>query len=148
MVCVCNWGIRRRWKGILLQTIIDIAGVEYPEKYYLKQTSIGTKEKGIYQSTIPLRDALSRRALLIHSVDGEKLPIENGFPLRLIDFGLYGYKSVKGLTNLEVSEQYEQGEWEIKAGYDIDGTIRSKKYWMVDLAGFRFAETPGEIKDF
>lgn len=148
MVCVCNWTIRRLWKGILLQTVIDMAGVDHPERYYLKQTSIGTKEKGVYQSTLPLGDALSRRALLVHSVDGETLPIENGFPLRLIDFGLYGYKSVKGLARLEVTEQYERGEWEIRAGYDIDGTIRPKKYWIVDLAGFRYVETPGEIKDF
>ncbi|MGI8386962.1 molybdopterin-dependent oxidoreductase [Robertmurraya sp. P23] len=90
MVCVCNWSIRRTWAGVLLSNIIEMEGVSEPDKYYLKQTSIGTKEKGVYESTIPLADALSRRALIIHSVDGEALPIELGYPLRLYDFGLYG----------------------------------------------------------
>jgi len=70
------------------------------KKLYLKQTSIGHKEKGVYQATIPLEDALVRRALLIHSVDGEPLPL-NKLALRLLDFGLYGYKNVKG-ANLEI----------------------------------------------
>lgn len=147
MVCVCNWSIRRTWKGILLSTVIEMAGVSKPENYFLKQTSIGTKEKGVYQSTIPLSDALSRRAMLIHTVDGEPLPLEQGYPLRLFDFGLYGYKSVKGLRFLEVTDQFDIGEWERRAGYNKDGVIRPKKYWMVDLKKWNFAKDPGEVTD-
>ncbi|QKG84360.1 molybdopterin-dependent oxidoreductase [Kroppenstedtia pulmonis] len=147
MVCVCNWSIRRTWKGILLSTVIEMAGVSNPENYYLKQTSIGTKEKGVYQSTIPLSDALTRRAMLIHTVDGEPLPLEQGYPLRLFDFGLYGYKSVKGLRFLEVTDQFDIGEWERRAGYNKDGVIRPKKYWMVDLKKWNFVKEPGEVTD-
>lgn len=147
MVCVCNWSIRRTWKGILLSTVIEMAGVSKPENYFLKQTSIGTKEKGVYQSTIPLSDALSRRAMLIHTVDGEPLPLEQGYPLRLFDFGLYGYKSVKGLRFLEVTDQFDIGEWERRAGYNKDGIIRPKKYWMVDLKKWNFVKEPGEVTD-
>ena len=148
MVCVCNWSIRRTWKGVLLKDVIEMAGVSAPEQLYLKQTSMGTKEKGNYQATIPLGDALSRPALLIHSVDGEVLPLEQGYPLRLFDFGLYGYKNVKGLFNLEVTDRYELGEWEIRAGYSLDGTIRPKKYWFVDLRKWNLVTQPGEVKDF
>ncbi len=148
MVCVCNWSIRRTWAGVLLSTVIEMAGVRNPENLYLKQTSIGTPEKGVYQSTIALGDALSRRALLVYSVDGETLPIVQGYPLRLIDFGLYGYKNVKGLSKLEVTDQFELGEWENRAGYDLDGTIRPKKYWIVDLAKWRFVDKLGEVTDY
>ncbi|MDR6226015.1 molybdopterin-dependent oxidoreductase [Desmospora profundinema] len=148
MVCVCNWSIRRTWKGILLSTVMEMAGVSDLEKYYLKQTSIGTKEKGVYQSTIPLGDAISRRSMLIHTVDGEPLPMEQGYPLRLFDFGLYGYKSVKGLRSLEVTDRFESGEWEQRAGYNKDGTIRPKKYWIVDLKQWQFVKKPGEFRDF
>lgn len=148
MVCVCNWSIRRTWKGVLLANIIEMAGVQHTEKYFLKQTSIGTKEKGVYECTIPLGDALSRRALIVHSVDGEPLPMEQGYPLRLFDFGLYGYKNVKGLANLEVTNHYELGEWERRAGYDINGTVRPKKYWIVDLKKWGFVEKPGEVTEF
>lgn len=147
MVCVCNWSIRRVWEGVLLSTIMDMAGVFQPEKYYLKQTSIGTKEKGVYESTISLGDALSRRALVVHSVDGESLPMEQGYPLRMYDFGLYGYKNVKGLAKLEVTEEFQIGEWERRAGYDINGIVRPKKYWLVDLKKWGFVEEPGEITE-
>lgn len=148
MVCVCNWSIRRTWKGVLLLNIMEMAGVSQPEKYYLKQTSMGTKEKGVYETTIPLGEALSRSALIVHSVDGEPLPLEQGYPLRLIDFGLYGYKNVKGLAKLEVTNDYEIGEWERRAGYDINGTVRPKKYWIVDLKKWGFIKRPGEVMEF
>ncbi|WP_047478163.1 molybdopterin-dependent oxidoreductase [Bacillus siamensis] len=148
MVCVCNWSLRRTWKGVRLATIIENAGVTNTDGYFLKQISIGTKEKGVYESTIPLADALLRNALLVHSVDGEPLPMEQGYPLRLYDFGLYGYKNVKGLSAIEITDKYELGEWERRAGYDKNGIIRPKKYWMVDLKSWGFAEEPGEITDF
>lgn len=144
MVCVCNWSIRRTWKGVLLASVLQEAGLSCFAGLYLKQTSIGTREKGAYQATIPLADAIRRRSLLIHSVDGERLPIEQGFPLRLLDFGLYGYKSVKGLSRLEITREFQLGEWESRAGYDIDGTIRPKKYWGVDVRKWIFVQEPGE----
>ncbi|MDA7028426.1 molybdopterin-dependent oxidoreductase [Bacillus sp. CLL-7-23] len=148
MVCVCNWSIRRFWKGVLLSTVIEMGGVTQPEKLYLKQTSIGTNEKGVYESTIPLGDALSRRAVLVHAVDGEPLPMEQGYPLRLYDFGLYGYKNVKGLSTIKITDQYEYGEWEQRAGYDKNGIVRPKKYFIVDLKKWRFVEKEGEVTEF
>jgi len=149
MVCVCNWSIKRHWSGVLLQDILQLAGIDATrtDNLYLKQTSIGTREKGCYQSTIPLGAALERRALLAHSVDGSKLPIEQGYPMRLIDFGLYGYKSVKGLTQLEITDQYEIGYWEKLAGYELDGTIRKKKYWLVETRKHYFPVQEGEITE-
>lgn len=148
MVCVCNWSIRQRWSGVLLSDVLELAGLQQTEGLYLKQTSIGTPEKGVYESTMPLEDALERNALLCHSIDGQPLPMERGYPLRLMDFGLYGYKGVKGLKSLEVTEEFELGEWERKAGYKKDGTIRPKRYWIVDLVEHRFVGEPGEIVEF
>ena len=148
MVCVCNWSIRETWKGVLLADVLKAAGLEETDGMYLKQTSIGTPEKGVYESTMPLAPALERDALLCHSLNGSPLPMERGYPLRLLDFGLYGYKNVKGLKRLEVTDEFELGEWERKAGYKKDGTIRPKRYWMVDLVEHKFVGEPGEVKDF
>lgn len=147
MVCVCLWSIRRPWKGVLLSSVLELAGVR-EKGLYLKQTSIGTPEKGVYTSTIPLDPALERDALLCHSVDGAPLPLEQGYPLRLIDFGLYGYKSVKGLRILEVTDKFELGLWEARSNYGLDGTILPKVYWVVDLHANRFVDKPGEVTDF
>jgi DMSO/TMAO reductase YedYZ molybdopterin-dependent catalytic subunit len=148
MVCVCNWSIRELWRGVLLSTVLERAGLIDAGNLYLKQTSIGTPEKGNYDSTIPLADAMRRNALLCHSLNGEPLALERGYPLRLLDFGLYAYKGVKGLGRLEVVETCELGEWERRAGYDVDGTIRAKRYWIVDRCEHRFVGKPGEVEEF
>lgn len=149
MVCVCNWSIRERWSGVLLASVLEAAGVnDPPDGLYLRQESIGTPEKGTYDSTIPLAEAIQRDALLCHSLNGSPLPIERGYPLRLIDFGLYGYKGVKGLRRLDVTDQYELGVWERKAGYKKDGAIKPKRYWIVDRVEHRFHGCPGEITDY
>lgn len=148
MVCVCNWSVREVWQGVLLADVLKAAGLKETEGLYLKQISIGTPEKGVYESTMPLGPAFKRDALLCHTLNGSPLPMERGYPLRLLDFGLYGYKNVKGLKRLEVTDEFESGEWERKAGYKKDGTIRPKRYWIVDLVEHKFVGEPGEVKDF
>src|ERR1035437_10676310 len=64
-VCVCCWTIRRTWKGTLLKNVLDLAGIKISKGMYLTQTSIGSKDKGSYESTIDLFDAVERRAMLI-----------------------------------------------------------------------------------
>ncbi|RSN22753.1 molybdopterin-binding protein [Amycolatopsis sp. WAC 01416] len=147
-VCVCNWSVREDWGGVLLEDVLRLAGWQGTgEGLYLRQRSIGTPEKGVYESTIPLGDAIARRALLIDRVNGGELPLERGYPLRLIDFGLYGYKSVKGLSGLEITTTFEFGEWERKAGYELDGQIRPKRYRFCDLGKHHFIDRPGEVTE-
>ncbi|MFI7277268.1 molybdopterin-dependent oxidoreductase [Streptomyces sp. NPDC049879] len=147
-VCVCNWSTRENWSGFLLADVLGLAGFDgATEGRYLRQTSIGTPEKGVYTSTVPLGDALERRALLIDRIDGAPLPLERGYPLRLLDFGLYAYKSVKGLARLEVTDVFELGEWEMRAGYTLDGQIRPKRYRFCDLGRHHFVERPGEVTE-
>lgn len=145
-VCVCNWSMREQWGGFLLADFLALAGWDGRTKgRYLKQTSLGTPSKGTYESTIPLGPALARRATLIDRLGKHSLPLERGYPLRLLDFGLYGYKSVKGLKRLEVTDQFELGEWERRAGYSLDGQIAPKRYRLCDLNSHIFVDRPGEV---
>lgn len=146
-VCVCLWSIKRHWGGVHLKSILELAGVDvWDPSLYIKQKSVGT-ELGKYDSTFHLRSAIERDAILAHSVDGEQLPIENGFPLRFIDFGLYLYKCVKCLAELEVTRKNEIGFWENYAGYSLDGTIQAKKYYAVDLQRKFYFNGIGEVRD-
>lgn len=132
----------------LLADLLEMSGWDgITDARYLEQTSIGTPEKGVYDSTIPLGDALERRALLIDRLNGETLPMERGYPLRLLDFGLYGYKSVKGLGILELTDKFQLGEWERRAGYALDGQIQPKRYRFCDLNRHHFITQPGEVTD-
>jgi len=86
--------------------------------------------------------------MIAHSVDGEALSLAQGYPVRTIDFGLYGYKGVKGLERLTVTDKFELGYWEEFAGYDVEGTIKMKKCWCVDLGAHRFIDKKDELVEF
>lgn len=146
-VCVCLWTIKRHWYGVLLRDVLDAAGVNLDDtELYLKQRSNGT-EKGQYETTIHMKSALDRDAILTWQVDDAPLTLENGFPLRLIDFGLFNYKCVKALRSIEVTRENKLGHWEAHSGYDLDGTIQPKKYYAVDLQRKIWFGGTGEVMD-
>ena len=69
-------------------------------------------------------------------------------PLRLYDFGLYGYKCVKGLARLTVTPTLERGWWETDRNYPEDGIIRPKRYSIFDLGESRLLKRYGEVTEF
>lgn len=148
-VCVCNWSIRRTWTGVLLSDVLNHLKISYGQysDYYLKQISVGT-DKGQYDSTIPFIEALENRTMLVWAVDGEPLSFEEGYPLRLIEFSLYRYKGVKCLSELRLTDEFNAGFWEAKAGYCKKGKIKAKRYRIVDLQEHRFIEGNKEVTEF
>lgn len=146
-VCVCLWTIKRHWFGVPLRAVLEAAGVDLEdESLYLLQLSNGT-EKGRYDSTIHMRSAIERNAILAYRADDAPLTPETGFPLRLIDFGLYKYKCVKALREIVVTRENRLGYWEAYAGYDLDGTVQPKKYYAVDLQRKIWFGGTGEVRD-
>lgn len=90
---------------------------------------------------------LGPEGILAWEVDESPLTPETGFPLRLIDFGLFNYKCVKSIREIQVTRKNMLGYWEAHSGYDLDGTVQSKKYYAVDLhKKFWFGGT-GEVLD-
>ena len=61
--------------------------------------------------------------MLAFLMNGEKLPREHGFPLRLLVPGLYGIKNVKWIVEIEVYPGDYKGYWQRK-GWTDDGTIK------------------------
>ena len=84
------------------------------------QTGVGTPdgEGGIdltiteqFARSMSLRDALARDNLLCYEMNGDPLPPEHGFPLRLIAPGWYGVANVKWLTRIEVVDRRFAGRF-------------------------------------
>jgi DMSO/TMAO reductase YedYZ molybdopterin-dependent catalytic subunit len=98
---------------------------------YLLQRSVPGTVGKVYESTIPLRDALDHGAILCYEMDGQSLTLELGWPLRLIDPSLYGYKQVKCIGELRLTTEFRAGWWEVEAGYDPAGTIRGGRFSKV-----------------
>jgi DMSO/TMAO reductase YedYZ molybdopterin-dependent catalytic subunit len=56
-----------------------------------------------------MSSALKRDAMFAYEVDGAALSAEQGFPLRFHDFGLYLYKCVKSITEIEIGRENKLG---------------------------------------
>lgn len=88
-----------KWLGVPLSLILDEAGV-LPEAQQLVGRSVDGFTVG-FPSTIPFD---GRDALVAVGMNDEPLPIEHGFPVRLVVAGLYGYVSAtKWLSELELT---------------------------------------------
>ena len=63
-----------------------------------------------------------RPAILAYAMNGEPLPFEHGFPVRLIVPGIYGYASAtKWLVDLEVTTFAEKQAYWVPRGYAEQG---------------------------
>ncbi len=155
-VCVCRWGVVNEVTGVPLREVLEKCGVPIhellDEEYdgrrrrdllFLKQRSVPGPEGVVYETTVRLDLALQHDALLVYQIDGEDLTPELGYPLRYVDFHLYGYKNVKCLSELIVTDSYGRGWWEERCHYDLDGTIQPGTIMLVGDEGLR-VDLPSE----
>jgi sulfane dehydrogenase subunit SoxC len=94
------------WGGTALWPLLAEAGVR-PEAVELLLTGLDEGVEGgtpqTYERSLPIGDA--EHALLAYEMNGEPLPPQHGFPLRLVVPGWYGMTNVKWLTRITLLEQ-------------------------------------------
>lgn len=135
-LCVCRWGQRNTVEGFRLSDILAKAGFIDTSRtdLYLKQISL-PGPNGVYETTVPLSQALNNNALIVDCLDDEVLTSELGAPFRYWDTQIYGYKQVKALAGLEIVSTWEPGWWESKQGYDITGEIQAGSFALLTPTG-------------
>lgn len=101
--CEEGWTAIGEWTGVPLSRVLDAAGLQ-PSARFVTFKSID----GWYDS-IDLLDALHPQTLLAYGMNGRDLPIAHGAPLRLRVERQIGYKSMKFLTELVVTEHLDDG---------------------------------------
>ena len=74
-----------------------------------------------YERSLPLDEALRDEVLLAYAVNGQPLPPQHGFPLRLVVPGWYGMTHVKWLAAIEVVEEPFRG-WQQDVSYRLRGS--------------------------
>ena len=110
------------WQGVLLSDLLDEAGVQ-PEAEQVFGTSVDGWTCGF-----PVEAAFDGRdAMIAIGMNGEPLPVQHGFPARVIIPGLYGYVSAtKWLSTLELTRWDEaEGYW-IPRGWSRDAPIKTQ----------------------
>lgn len=95
------------WTGVPLAEILDRAGLT-PQALEVvfrgaDQGDVGDAADPIrFERSLPVTDAGQSGSLLACAMNGEPLPLEHGYPMRLIVPGWYAVASVKWLTEIEV----------------------------------------------
>jgi DMSO/TMAO reductase YedYZ molybdopterin-dependent catalytic subunit len=108
------------WTGVGLASILKEAGIkpEAREVVFLgldmeteKKAAAGNREFTTpHGRSMYVQDALGPDAMLAFSLNGEPLPAEQGFPLRLILPGWYGMTQIKWLSRIHVLDRRYEGQ--------------------------------------
>lgn len=110
-----------RWLGWPVRELLAMAGPKAGADMVLSRSTDG------WTAGTPL-EALtdSRDALLVVGMNGEPLPLEHGFPVRLIVPGLYGYVSAtKWVTELKVTRYADDVAYWTPRGWSERGPIKT-----------------------
>jgi DMSO/TMAO reductase YedYZ molybdopterin-dependent catalytic subunit len=116
--CVEGWTVDDvRWGGVAPAVLLDKAGVRPEARYVVVHAASGE-----YFSTLPLEIMRDPQTMLADALGGQPLPNEHGGPLRLVVPAQLGYKNVKWVSRLEVTDERRAGYWE-SYGYPEDAPV-------------------------
>ena len=99
-----------RWTGVLLRDVLAKAQLKTAAKHVvLNGADAGLRTTPDFIRSIPIEKATHPDTMLAYRMNGENIPINHGFPLRLIVPGWEAAASTKWLTNIRVSEAEAPG---------------------------------------
>ena len=99
-----------RWKGVRLRDVLQQAGLKPDAKHIVfRGADRGMGSAPDFVRSIPVEKALHTDTLLATHMNGVPIPLEHGFPLRLITPGWEGAASPKWLTRLTASSAEAEG---------------------------------------
>jgi DMSO/TMAO reductase YedYZ molybdopterin-dependent catalytic subunit len=112
-----------RWRGVPLKAVLDLAGVQAGSKQVTFNGMDGpvSDKTPDFVKALDLDHARDGEVMLAYGMNGEDLPVLNGFPLRLIVPGYYGTYWVKHLNEITVIDSQFDGFW-MKSAYRIPDT--------------------------
>jgi len=123
-----------RWAGTPLRPILEEAGVPDGSVEVLLtglDRGIEGGEEQAFQRALPLAEAFRDEVLLAYEMNGQPLPPQHGFPLRLVVPGWYGMTNVKWLERIEFIDSsfggYQQAwSYRIRQAEDEEGEPLSR----------------------
>ncbi len=109
--CVEGWSVDILWEGVLVRYLLMEAGPEPSANTVVLRAVDG------YSTSLPLDYLTDNEILLAYSMNGIELPPERGFPFQLVAEDKWGYKWIKWVTEIELTDDPSyRGYWESR-GY-------------------------------
>jgi DMSO/TMAO reductase YedYZ molybdopterin-dependent catalytic subunit len=111
LYCVEGWTVRILWEGFLLKELLNEAGISPQAVVVIFYAYDG------YSTSLPLDFVIDNDIMIAYKMNNVTLPPERGFPFQLVAENRYGYKWIKWITTIELSDNEEfLGYWESR-GY-------------------------------
>jgi DMSO/TMAO reductase YedYZ molybdopterin-dependent catalytic subunit len=105
-----------RWRGVRLADVLKRAGLKSsPTEVLFNGADVPVGTMPDFQRSIPIAKALHPATLLAYEMNGETLPVEHGFPLRVVVPGWAGDSWIKWVTSLTVLNREHDGFWMARA---------------------------------
>ncbi|MDC0496020.1 protein-methionine-sulfoxide reductase catalytic subunit MsrP [Planktomarina temperata] len=118
--CVEAWSMVVPWNGVELKDILDKVGVQSGAKYVAFETVNRPDEMpGLrypvldwpYREGLRLDEALHPLTLMATGIYGKPIPNQNGAPIRLVVPWKYGFKSIKSIVRITLTDQEPATSW-------------------------------------
>jgi len=89
------------WTGVPLREVLERAGVKRTTRDVMPE---GLDEKNV-KRPMPIEKAMADDTLLVYAMNGDPLPLDHGFPLRMLVPGWVGIAHIKWVGRIQVAEQ-------------------------------------------
>lgn len=118
--CVEAWSMVIPWNGFELADLLAMAGVQEGAKYvafetlYRPEEMPGTRYPVLewpYREGLRLDEAMHPLTLMATGIYGKPLPNQNGAPLRLVVPWKYGFKSIKSIVRITLTDKEPPTSW-------------------------------------
>ena len=109
--CVEGWSATILWEGVLVRELIEEAKALPDAKVVIFHAYDG------YTTSLPIDYIMDNDILMAYKMNDVVLPPERGFPFQLVAESKWGYKWIKWITEIELSDDASyRGYWESR-GY-------------------------------
>ena len=117
LFCVEGWSVKILWEGILIEDILKTINISNDAEIIIFHAYDG------YTTSLPIDYIIDNRIIIAYKMNNVTLPIQRGFPFQLVAESKWGYKWIKWITEIEVSNNlgYE-GYWE-RRGYSNNADL-------------------------
>jgi sulfoxide reductase catalytic subunit YedY len=118
--CVEAWSMVIPWNGFELADLLDMAGVQSGAKFVAFQTALRPDEMpGVkfpvldwpYVEGLRLDEAMHPLTIMATGIYGKDIPNQNGAPLRLVVPWKYGFKSIKSVVRITLTDTQPPTSW-------------------------------------
>ena len=115
--CVEGWSVTLLWEGLLVRDLLAEAAPLPDAKVVIFHAYDG------YTTSFPIEYVMDNDIVMAHKMNGATLLPERGFPFQLVAESKWGYKWIKWITKIELSDDVDyRGYWE-ERGYSNSGDL-------------------------